>query len=389
MVVRTPKVAINQPGVIAAPLLVDRDPTSNPGGPTIGSGTQYFVGSFDGTTFTVDANNVSAAVDVPPDSSTIDGDFVGITPVTGEDADSNVLDTYFSGDTNTGTVTSESFVINEAFINFRIAGGYHPYNPSTYGTANDTETSLNLKVEGEVVRSATGQNSAALLWQGWDVRNFINRTAVLGIADFNTGTEGWGHIIVGEIVLSESLAQDRKANWIDLGPDFYAAATYNGLPEYERVAVGWANNWVYGADIPTNPWRSSMSVMRKYFLATIDSKVTLVQEPYSLAPIEKSPVMSAGSYTAQGDSIRRLVRSNEDGSKATVIGYDAATQQLFVDRTNLGDVSFNTVFPGIYYAALTPDTRGKVTLRVLVDWSLVEVFGGQGESVITAQIFPK
>ena len=32
--------------------------------------------------------------------------------------------------------------------------------------------------------------------------------------------------------------------------------------------------------------------------------------------------------------------------------------------------------------------NGKVQLRLLVDWSSVEVFGGQGEAVITDQIFP-
>uniref|UniRef100_UPI0004C21C3F GH32 C-terminal domain-containing protein n=1 Tax=Streptomyces sp. NRRL S-455 TaxID=1463908 RepID=UPI0004C21C3F len=31
---------------------------------------------------------------------------------------------------------------------------------------------------------------------------------------------------------------------------------------------------------------------------------------------------------------------------------------------------------------------GKLKLRVLVDWSSVEVFGGNGEAVITDQIFP-
>jgi beta-fructofuranosidase/levanase len=71
-----------------------------------------------------------------------------------------------------------------------------------------------------------------------------------------------------------------------------------------------------------------------------------------------------------------------------VIGYDASTQQIFVDRTDSGDVGFNSLFPGIYYASLMPDAEGKVTLRVLVDWSSVEVFGGRGEGVITAQIFP-
>jgi beta-fructofuranosidase/levanase len=75
---------------------------SNPGGPIIGSGTQYVVGSFDGTTFTADADSVYATVGGPTDSSIVEdwedsssltsasaslnwtatGDFVGITPVT-------------------------------------------------------------------------------------------------------------------------------------------------------------------------------------------------------------------------------------------------------------------------------------------------------------------
>lgn len=429
------------PGIF--PLPVDGDTNqvkwvaqigSNPGGPNIGSGTQYFVGSFNGTTFLADADSVYEAAGLPAGSSTIEnwedlsaiagpnaalnwtasGDFLGITPLLEEG--SNVLDTYFGGDTNTGVITSEPFVIRETFINFQIAGGYFPYNPTTYGTASDTETSLNLKVGGTVVRSATGQNSPTLAYQGWDVTNFLNETAVIEIVDLNTGTEGWGHLIVGEIVFSESLAQGQQANWVDHGPDYYAAATYNGLSQYERIAVGWANNWAYGADIPTSPWRSSMSTMRKYSLATIDAKATLVQEPYHLAPIEKTVyahtwnalpgskltlpvtgkaldvtitlnVISTSGSTDGDSAFRLLVRSNADGSQATVIGYDASTQQIFVDRTNSGDVRFNSVFPGIYYAPLAP-VDGKVALRVLVDWSSVEVFGGQGESVITAQIFP-
>ncbi|OBT59301.1 hypothetical protein VE04_00359 [Pseudogymnoascus sp. 24MN13] len=516
----------------------------NPGGPNIGSGTQYIVGSFDGTTFKADADSVYDAVGVPAGSSVIEdwggsslaatnwttsGDFVGISPVAKEDTISNVLDTYFGGDSNTGTITSPAFTVNDSFINFRIGGGYHPHNPSTYGTTNDTETALNLKVDGEVIRTATGQNAGTLAWQGWDVSNFIGRSAVLEIADFNSGTEGWGHLIVGEIFSSNSLAQEQRANWVDLGPDYYAAATYNGLPDHERVAIGWANNWAYGVDIPTRPWRSSMSIARKYSLANIDSKVTLVQTPYSMAPLEHSPAVytqswatlagsklnipvtgksldviltfqvvsqhpitsvissttaatktsattlttvppgypcnrdnclrafiregkypdnafcktfttaptttvfpsyatacgkaptqasrmssacsclyqstvepksgtsiigssqpTAGSSTLQGDStIRFHVRSNDDSSQSTVIGYDASTQQVFVDRTNSGDVDFNSLFPGIYYASLKPDAHGIVTLRVLVDWSSVEVFGGRGEGVITAQIFPR
>jgi len=526
------------PGIF--PLPVDGDKKNvkwvaqiglNPGGPNIGSGTQYIVGSFDGIKFTADSNNVYEAVGKPEGSVAIEdfesstwedmhwtatGGFVGKGPVAGGDAGNKLVDTFFDGDFVTGTATSPAFVINSPFINFRIAGGYHPHNSLTYGTADDTETALNLKVNGKVIRTATGQNAGTLGWQGWDVTGLIGQMAVIEIADFATG--GWGHILVDEIVFSKSLALEQKANWVDLGPDYYAAATFNGLPEFKRVAVGWANNWVYAEDIPTAPWRSSMSIMREYSLATVNSKVTLMQTPYSMAPLEKSAVLykeswatlpgskinipvkgksldveltfqvvpqhpitstttatsstktsstttlttvapgypcardnclrafiRQGNYpdnafcktftktsattgfpsyatacgaaptqasrmssacsclyptstsstqpeqqtSTPGDSaIRFFVRSTEDGSQGTVIGYDATAQRIFVDRINSGDSSFSSLFPGIYYATLKPDAQGKVTIRVLLDWSSVEVFGGHGESVITAQIFP-
>jgi sucrose-6-phosphate hydrolase SacC (GH32 family) len=72
----------------------------------------------------------------------------------------------------------------------------------------------------------------------------------------------------------------------------------------------------------------------------------------------------------------------------TRIGYDFATEQMFVDRTASGNTTFNPLFPGVYYAPLSADKNGQVKLRLLLDWSSVEVFGGQGESTITAQIFP-
>lgn len=65
-----------------------------------------------------------------------------------------------------------------------------------------------------------------------------------------------------------------------------------------------------------------------------------------------------------------------------------ATAQMFVDRTASGDSTFNALFPGVYYAPLSADSKGQVKIRILLDWSSVEVFGGQGESTITAQIFP-
>jgi fructan beta-fructosidase len=71
----------------------------------------------------------------------------------------------------------------------------------------------------------------------------------------------------------------------------------------------------------------------------------------------------------------------------TVIGIDPRAGQLFVDRTRSGDVGFHPAFTGRQVAPL-PIENGRVRLHVFVDWSSIEVFAGQGEVVITDQIFP-
>ena len=70
-----------------------------------------------------------------------------------------------------------------------------------------------------------------------------------------------------------------------------------------------------------------------------------------------------------------------------MIGYDAAAGELYVDRTRSGDVGFSRDFPGVQRAPLAA-RDGKVHLRILVDWSSVEVFADGGQTVITDQVFP-
>ena len=80
------------------------------------------------------------------------------------------------------------------------------------------------------------------------------------------------------------------------------------------------------------------------------------------------------------------VRSGANGEE-TIIGYDVAAQEMYVDRTRSGATTFSTEFASVERAPLKAKD-GKVTLRALVDWSSVEVFGGDGEAVITDQVFP-
>ena len=71
-----------------------------------------------------------------------------------------------------------------------------------------------------------------------------------------------------------------------------------------------------------------------------------------------------------------------------MVGFDSATQRVFVDRSHAGQSPAATGFAGRRYARPVQPRHGVIELRILVDWSSVEVFVGGGEAVITELIFP-
>ena len=92
----------------------------------------------------------------------------------------------------TGTLTSQEFTIERKYINFLIGGGAH------------ASTSINLVVDGNIVRTASGTNGSVMRSAHFDVQEFAGQKAQLKIIDNHSG--GWGHITVDHIVFSDSRA---------------------------------------------------------------------------------------------------------------------------------------------------------------------------------------
>ena len=91
----------------------------------------------------------------------------------------------------TGTLTSEPFTIERPWIHFLIGGGGHA-----------GRTCLNLRIDDQISRTATGRNSNALEWQSFDVRDLVGRKARFEIVDQETGS--WGNIGVDQITFSQN-----------------------------------------------------------------------------------------------------------------------------------------------------------------------------------------
>ncbi|MBU0679399.1 MAG: glycoside hydrolase family 32 protein, partial [Verrucomicrobia bacterium] len=226
---------------------------------------QYFVGDFDGRKFTLDPAMAAELEPGPVPSGQVLFDFeatadgwkrtgsaFGARPVRGSLPKQQKVfgiegrgysSSYHGGDRATGTLTSPSFPITRDFINFKVAGG-----------RGDDEMSVNLVVDGETVRSASGRNSETLLWRSWDVADLKGTQAQIRLVD--RGTDDWGHIMADHFMISDApvSSQRRDAFWLDYGPDFFAPRTFRNYDEEKMpvTLIGWMGNWEYANAVPTS-----------------------------------------------------------------------------------------------------------------------------------------
>lgn len=121
------------------------------------------------------------------------------------------VNSFNGGDGPTGTLTSPAFTIDRDYLHFLVGGGNHPWSLGAPEVA-----AVNLVISGNVVETATGQDSEAMEWAYWDVTPYDGQTATIEIVD--TATGGWGHILADHFFLSDN--SDDPA--LRLGTDFSA-----------------------------------------------------------------------------------------------------------------------------------------------------------------------
>jgi fructan beta-fructosidase len=394
----------------------------NPGGPVGGSGCQYFVGSFDGKRFVADPPVASSADFVPNGKILADfengygdwattGNAFGKEPAAGTMPKQGPVAGFQGkrlansfGDYGNGSLTSSPFEISGSHINFLIGG------------AAEETTRMDLKIDGKVVRTASGVNRECLSWQSWNVGEFRGQQAEIRISDESEGT--LSHILIDQIVMSDEAARPAKAAplWLDYGPDFYAAITWEGLsggiPNHRPLMIAWMSNWLYANDVPTSPWRGAMTIPRQLRLEETPEGWRLRQKPafeLQKLPGSQLAVFSGGKVTDANEWLQKSglrtgplrlsmefgpanvgtegVKLYQGQDEETVVGIDRQDGTVFIDRTRSGNVAFHPKFAGKYSARLSKP-HDKIKLDVYVDASSVEVFANDDECALTALVFP-
>ncbi len=212
---------------------------------------------------------------------------------------------------------------------------------------------------------------------------------------------------------------------LDYGSGAYAFQTFGDVPEGRRLMMAWMQDGLFGRSTRSGPfaampWQGGMTVVRELKLKTIDGRLQLTEEPVPemnqlrgqrfsisekpLAANASVPLEAAGTGnqidieatldpgTATRSGIKVLVGSGQE----TVIGYDSAANQIYVDRSRsdgrsaggrggpggMGGPGGGRGQGGESRATLPDSARGKpVKLRVLVDRSAVEVFADGGRAM--------
>lgn len=386
---------------------------------------QYFVGDFDGKTFMPDGEIVDYLKngkglngvvydDFETDAHTnwqIDGEAFrsglsrqGATDYLGKGYLGDL-----SQDSAIWTARSKSFTITHHAINFLIAGGRQA----------DSLT-INLVVDGQVQRTATGDQTNVFRWNGWDVRNLIGKKAYLTIVDAISDSTN-GAIAIDHILFSDELMNHRleHALWLDYGNDYYATRTWRNYDNPARFgdtvfAIGWMGNWDYSRWAPTSWGKGFQSLPRVMALKQHPTGYRIVQQPVPQLEQLRQPIHSTTGLTIANNTtvepfkpakntyeIEAMFKPRDGAvfgfnllvceGRKLVLSYDPETSILCLDRTNCTDFTaepkFNEVFAQKMYAPLSLQEE-TLKLHIFVDQSSVEIFTNDGEVVLSAVTFP-
>jgi fructan beta-fructosidase len=220
--------------------------------------------------------------------------------------------------------------------------------------------------------------------------------------------------------------------WMDYGPDNYAGVTFSNVGD-RNILIGWMSNWNYANVVPTEKWRSAMTVPRElrlieqqefikyytsyessansykdskfvedgFYLASSPvkelntaftktmSKENFVTEKIFSLSTEKNPIPNRIDLTSNAklENDFEIILSNTFNEKL-IIGYDAVKRQYFIDRTKAGIANFNEGFAAVAVARRLTNPYIDMNLSILLDKTSIELFADDGLTVMTALFFP-
>ena len=209
--------------------------------------------------------------------------------------------------------------------------------------------------------------------------------------------------------------EPERGVWIDYGRDDYAGVTWSDVPAEDgrRLFIGWMSNWDYATVVPTDVWRSAMTVPRALSLHRTPVGLRLYSTPVSelrllrgetvtmraerlngVMPLRVPAGGSAASADVDlefvvrpGDTTDVALELSNDAGEAYRVGFDAAARRFYSDRTATPKKFSDKFATAIHYAPRIA-TDSIVRMHLYIDRASVELFADGGATALTDIVFP-
>ena len=199
----------------------------------------------------------------------------------------------------------------------------------------------------------------------------------------------------------KTFKESQKSIWMDFGTDFYAAITFSNVPENKNILLGWMSNWQYATKVPTEVWRSAMTMPRELSLIKdkkgyyLNQKMvsqfstilkTVFEQKEVATPFEKNNIdLSQTEVTFDINTTTDLIISLSN-LKGEVYTITLSENKLVTDRRNSGIINFNENFAT---NSQVMNLEDKITsFKLVLDKSSVEILLNDGKYSMTNLFFP-
>lgn len=230
------------------------------------------------------------------------------------------------------------------------------------------------------------------------------------IISINPGAPNGGsgtQYFVGNFDGSTFTTEHDDTKWIDLGTDNYAGITYNNAPNNKRIFIAWMNNWNYAKHTPTKTWRGVMTLPRELTLIKENTTYFLrnnVIESFNTQltnVLEKDSISLDNAFKLEYHNFNQTeIRFNMNLSNGIQLEFknrrnesllfeiDSLKKEMMLDKRDSGLIDFEKRFADSIHSLPYMVSDKEVDIRIILDWSSIEIFIDKGKYVMTEQIFP-
>ncbi len=220
-----------------------------------------------------------------------------------------------------------------------------------------------------------------------------------------------------KFTIDETFSKDvkqQKGLWIDYGRDNYAGVTWANISEVDgrKLFIGWMSNWDYAQKVPTETWRSSMTIPRELVLVKDSGHYIVSSKPVKelqnyIAKTIKKESLKIDKETVLVDktvvdlskldihfSLKNLKKDvytfsfSNDAKNTIQFGINKKENYFFIDRSKSGKLAFSNLFAKNISKAPFKGDFDKMDVRIIVDKTSIEIFYNNGKTVMTEIFFP-